>query len=183
MGKLAAAFATDLPWVLAVVLTLVAGLSDLRSRRIPNRLTVPALLIGMAVNAGTGGWRGLLHSVEGAAIGLGLLLPVVLLRGLGAGDWKLMGALGSFVGPNKTIEILLISIFMAGGWGIVEMVRQRRVKATLWNLWELVHGFVVFGLQPNPNISIDNRPLIKLPFGAVTAVATAVALSATWLGR
>lgn len=171
-----------LPWILALILALIAGLSDLRNRRIPNRLTVPAFLIGLTINGCAGGWHGLLRGVEGAGLGLVLLLPVVLLRGLGAGDWKLMGALGAFVGPNMTIEILLISVFMAGGWGVVEMVRQRRVKTTLWNLWELVHGFVVFGLQPNPNISIDSRPLIKLPFGAVAAVATAVALSAAWLG-
>ena len=169
------------PWILAVILTLVAGFGDLRTRRIPNRLTVPALLIGLGVNALLGGWHGFLMSLEGAGLGLGLLLPMVLLRGLGAGDWKLMGALGAMVGPSETLTILFVSICMAAGWGVVEMIRQRRVKATLWNLWELVHGFVVFGLQPNPNISIDTPPLIKLPFGVVTAVATATALSAAWL--
>jgi prepilin peptidase CpaA len=171
-----------LPWVLAVALALVAGMGDLRSRRIPNRLTVPALLLGVLVNSLLTGWKGFLLSLEGAGLGLAILLPVVLLRGLGAGDWKLMGALGAMVGPSETIKILVISVCMAAGWGVVEMVRQRRVKSTMGNLWELVHGFVVFGLQPNPNISIDAPPLIKLPFGAVAAVATAVALSAAWLG-
>jgi prepilin peptidase CpaA len=171
-----------LPWILAVVVALVAGMGDLRTRKIPNRLTVSALLIGLALNGALGGWHGLLMSLEGAGVGLGLLLPVVLLRGLGAGDWKLMGALGALVGPNETIIILLVSFCMAAGWGVVEMFRQHRVKSTLRNLWELVSGFVVFGLRPNPNISIDAQPLIKLPFGAVTAVATAVALSVAWLG-
>ncbi len=171
-----------LPWILAVILAIIAGLGDLRTRKIPNRLTVPALLIGIAVNVLLSGWHGLALSLEGAGIGLGLLLPVVLLRGLGAGDWKLMGALGAMVGPRMTITILIVSVCLAAGWGVVEMFRRRRVKSTLLNLWELVHGFVVFGLQPNPNISIDAPPLIKLPFGAVTAVATALALSAAWLG-
>ena len=171
-----------LPWILAVILVLIAGMGDLRTRRIPNRLTVPALLVGITVNVLVGGWHGLAMSLEGAAIGLGLLLPVVLLRGLGAGDWKLMGALGAMVGPSLTITILMVSVCLAAAWGVVEMFRQHRVKSTLLNLWELVHGFVVFGLQPNPNISIDAPPLIKLPFGAVTAVATALALSAAWLG-
>lgn len=171
-----------LPWILAVILALIAGMGDLRNRKIPNRLTVPAFALGILVNSLLGGWKGFLLSVEGAGLGLLILLPLVMLRGLGAGDWKLMGALGAMVGPGETINILLITVFMAAGWGVVEMVRQHRVKSTLWNLWELVHGFVVFGLQPNPNISIDAPPLIKLPFGAVTAVATAVALSAAWLG-
>jgi prepilin peptidase CpaA len=175
-------FMLHLPWILAVILALIAGLGDLRTRRIPNRLTVPALLTGVAVNVWLSGWHGLAMSLEGAGIGLGLLLPVVLLRGLGAGDWKLMGALGAMVGPGMTITILIVSVCLAAGWGVVEMFRQHRVKSTLLNLWELVHGFVVFGLKPNPNISIDAPPLIKLPFGAVTAVATALALSAAWLG-
>lgn len=169
------------PWILAVILALVAGLGDLRNRRIPNRLTVPALLAGLAVNGLLGGWHGLLVSLEGAGVGLAVLLPAVLLRGLGAGDWKLMGALGAMVGPKETIAILFVALLMAAGWGVVEMVRQRRVKSTLMNLWELVSGFAVFGLRPNSSISIDAQPLIKLPFGAVTAVATAVALSAAWL--
>jgi prepilin peptidase CpaA len=169
-------------WILAVILALFAGLGDLRSRKIPNALTVPALLVGIFVNSLLAGWKGFLTSVEGAGLGLVILLPLVLLRGLGAGDWKLIGALGAMVGPGETIRILLITVFLAAGWGVVEMVRQHRVKSTLWNLWELVHGFVVFGLQPNPNISIDAPPLIKLPFGAVAAVATALALSAAWLG-
>ena len=171
-----------LPWILAVIVAIIAGVGDLRTRKMRNRLAVPALLIGIGVNVLIGGWQGLALSLEGAGVGLGLLLPVVLLRGLGAGDWKLMGALGALVGPQMTLTILLVSICLAAGWGVVEMIRQRRVKSTLLNLWELVHGFVVFGLQPNPNISIDAPPLIKLPFGAVTAVATALALSAAWLG-
>lgn len=170
-----------LPWILAVLLALVAGLGDLRTRRIPNRLTVSAFLLGLAVNGLLGGWRGLLFSLEGAGVGLAVLLPVVLLRGLGAGDWKLMGALGAMVGPMETLMILFVSVLMAAGWGVVEMFRQRRVKSTLANLWELVHGFAVFGLRPNAKMTIDAQPLIKLPFGAVTAVATAVTLSAAWL--
>jgi prepilin peptidase CpaA len=171
-----------LPWILAVIFTVIAAMGDLRTRKIPNRLTVPALFLGITLNALLGGWHGLVLGLEGAGIGLGLLLPLVLLRGLGAGDWKLMGALGAMVGPRMTFTILAVSLCLAAGWGLVEMVRQRRVKSTFLNLWELVHGFVIFGLQPNPNISIDAPPLIKLPFGAVTAVATALALSAAWLG-
>jgi prepilin peptidase CpaA len=172
-----------LPWAFAVALTLIAGLGDLRNRKIPNRLTVPALLFGILLNGVLSGWQGFLVGVEGAGLGLAILLPVVLMRGLGAGDWKLMGALGAMVGPSEIIEILLVAVCMAAAWGLVEMVRQHRVKSTLRNLWELVHGFMVFGLRPNPNISIDAAPLIKLPFGAVAAVATAVTLSAAWIGR
>ena len=83
----------------AVALALIAGWTDLRSRRIPNWLTVPGLVIGMVANTVLGGWSGLKTSLLGALIGLALLLPFVLLRSLGAGDWKLAIALGCFTGP------------------------------------------------------------------------------------
>ncbi len=91
----------------AVLLSLVAGWTDLRSRRIPNWLTVPGLLIGVSANTVLSGWSGLNASLLGALVGLALLLPFVLLRSLGAGDWKLAGALGAFAGPGRLVDLLL----------------------------------------------------------------------------
>ena len=76
-------------------LAVIAGWTDLKSRRIPNWLTVPAFAVGVAANTVIGGWAGLKFSLLGALLGLGLLLPFVLVRSLGAGDWKLAGALGA----------------------------------------------------------------------------------------
>jgi prepilin peptidase CpaA len=98
----------------AVLLSVVAGWTDLRSRRIPNWLTVSGLVIGIAANTALGGWGGLKTSLLGAAVGLALLLPFVLLRSLGAGDWKLAGALGAFAGPGILVDLLLGSVFVAG---------------------------------------------------------------------
>src|ERR1043166_2446284 len=113
---------------LAVLLAGWAGWLDWRSRRIPNWLTVPALLLGIAVNAIAGGVAGGEAGLLGAGLGLALLLPFVLLRGLGAGDWKLMGALGAFLGPGRLLVVLFGTILIAGLMAVVEMVRRRRVK-------------------------------------------------------
>src|SRR6202521_4935713 len=83
---------------LPALLALVAGWTDWRSRRIPNWLTVPGLLVGVLLNGIAAGWPGLKSSLLGAGLGLLVLLPFVFLRSLGAGDWKLAGALGAFVG-------------------------------------------------------------------------------------
>ena len=85
-------------WILTLGFALYAGWLDLRTRRIPNWLTVPALFVGFVVNPILGGWYGAKASFEGAGLALGLLLPLVLLRGFGAGDWKLMGAVGALMG-------------------------------------------------------------------------------------
>ena len=94
-------------WMLAAVPALVAGWTDWRFRRIPNWLTVPALVAGIALNSLAAGWVGAKESLLGVGLGLGLLLPFVLIRSLGAGDWKLVGALGAFLGPSRLLIVLL----------------------------------------------------------------------------
>ncbi len=114
---------------------------------------------------------------------LGLLLPVVLLRGLGAGDWKLMGALGAILGWGRVLLVLLASLFLAGALAIFLIIRQRRVKSTLENLWELLRGFFFFGLQPNPEISLENPAASSVPFGAAAAMATVLCYGLALAGR
>jgi len=166
--------ATQIIWILTLALTLLAALLDWRSRRIPNWLSVPSLVIGVAVHAGIGGWHGALFSVEGAGLALLLLLPLVAMRALGAGDWKLMGAVGAFVGWQMFLFVLLGSILASGIMAVVQVLRMGRVMETLRNMVTLVRGFFAFGLKKNPQISLDNPRLIKLPFGVAVAAATLV---------
>jgi len=166
--------ATHVIWALTLALTLGASYTDLRERRIPNWLTVPGLFVGLAVHAWLGGWRGALMSLEGAGLALVILLPFVLVRGLGAGDWKLMGAVGAFLGPWMMLFVLVASSFVTGLIGIVRLVMLRRLKSTLINVLVLVQGFITFGLKPNPEISLDTPGLVKLPFGAMVAVGTLI---------
>jgi prepilin peptidase CpaA len=168
-----------LPWLLAIVFSAVAGWRDWQTRRIPNWLTVTGLFVGLAVNTAIGGWPGARAALEGAGLGLAVLLPFVLLRGLGAGDWKLAGGLGAFVGPARIFEILVIAVFVAGAMAIFEALRRHRMLATMRNLWTLVQGFFVFGLRPNSEISLENPALIKLPFAVAVAAATVISFSFT----
>jgi prepilin peptidase CpaA len=129
-----------------------------------------------------GGWPGAKASLEGLGLAFGLLLPLVLLRALGAGDWKLMGAVGAFLGPKLFLLVLLGSIFVSGLMAMVEMARTRRVRETLHNLGVLVKGFFSFGLRVNPQISLDNPHLLKLPFGVAVAISTLALFCATRWG-
>lgn len=167
-------------WTAALALAAVACWQDWKSRRVPNRLTVPALVAGLVANGIFGGWAGLWAALTGAGLALAILLPVVLLRGLGAGDWKLMGALGAWLGPQLILRVLFTAVLIAGAWAVIEMIRQRRVGQTLRNLWELVRGFVVFGLRPHPSLTIENPGLIRLPFAVAVAAATVISVSVAW---
>ena len=159
-------------WALALIFTLCAGWVDWRTRQIPNWLTVSGFLAGIAANSILGGWQGVKISLEGAGLALGLLLPLVLLRGLGAGDWKLMGAIGAVTGWRAMLSILVVSILMSGVMAMIQMALTKRMKTTLRNMLVVAKGLVTFGLRANPEISLDNPTLIKLPFGSAVAVAT-----------
>jgi prepilin peptidase CpaA len=163
---------TEPIWVLALAVACYGGWSDWRTRRIPNWLTVSGALTGLAANAILRGWHGAIMSLEGAGLALGLLLPLVLLRGFGAGDWKLMGAMGAVLGWREMLAVLFTSAVISGVMAVFQMVAARRVKETLRNMLTLAMGFAVGGLRANPEISLDNPDLIKQPFGAAVAAAT-----------
>jgi prepilin peptidase CpaA len=157
-------------WMLATIPAMAAGWTDWRSRRIPNWLTVPALFLGIAANTIALGWAGAKDSLLGAGLGLGLLLHFVLLKALGGGDWKLVGALGAFLGPPRLINVLLITVLAAGLMAVVVIVWKRRIGRTLRNLAQLLASLFTLRL-PGPDLSLDNPDSLKIPFGVAVAVA------------
>jgi len=162
----------------AVLLSLVAGWTDLRSRRVPNWLTIPGLLVGIAANTLLSSWSGLKASLLGAAVGLALLLPFVLLRSLGAGDWKLAGALGAFTGPGKLVDMLLASVFVAGLMAVALVIYKGRLRQTLRNIGHILISLVTFRL-PGSQVSLDNPESLKVPYGVALAL-TVVLYGILW---
>jgi len=171
--------ATTTTWALATAVGLTAGWIDWRSRRIPNWLTVSGAVIGIAFHTFHAGWMGASVGLMGMFLALICLLPLVLLRAMGAGDWKLMAALGAILGPVKMLIVLAGAILVSGVIGMVMIIRARRVKETFMNVFLLVQGFFSFGLRSCPEITLDNPGLLKLPFGVATAVATVLCFLAT----
>jgi prepilin peptidase CpaA len=168
-------------WAFALALTFLAGWLDWRTRRIPNWLTVGGFFVGITLHSWMAGWRGAITAFEGAGLALLILLPLVLKRALGAGDWKLMGGLGALLGPGMFLFVLLASVFVSGLMALVLLVLTKRVKTTLRNLVVLVRGFFSFGLRAHPEISLDNPKLLKLPFGVAAMIGTLICfLAARW---
>jgi prepilin peptidase CpaA len=154
-----------------MVLAGVAGFTDWRNRRIPNWLTVSGLIIGIAVNVIASGWGGLKTSLLGAGLGLLVLLPFVFVRSLGAGDWKLAGALGALVGWEVLADLLIASVFVAGIMALGLVIYKRRFKETLRNMGRLLGS--LFSLRmPGAEVSLDNPQSLKIPYGVALALAT-----------
>jgi prepilin peptidase CpaA len=152
----------------AMLLAVCAGWTDWRWRRIPNWLTVSGLLLGVIVNAVVGGLAGVKTSLLGVALGLALLLPFVLLRSLGAGDWKLAGALGAFTGPGRLVDLLLASILVAGVMAVMLVIYKRRTLQTIRNIGHILISLVTFRL-PGTRVSLDNPDSLKIPYGVALA--------------
>lgn len=113
----------SIAWWPTVVVVAIATVTDLRSRRIPNWLVFPFLVLGVGASSWQHGWHGAGQSAAG--IGLGLLIYGFLfwVGGMGAGDVKLCAAIGAWIGPEQ-LFIALIFTALAGG-----------VMALAWAMW------------------------------------------------
>ena len=158
------------PWIPAVLVATGAGVLDWRYRRIPNWLTVSGLAAGVAVNTILFRWPGLKTALLGTALGLGLLLPFVLVRSLGAGDWKLAGALGACLGPRQLFSVLMGTILVAGVMALAMVIWKGRLKRTLLNMAHLLDALLSLRM-PGPEVSLDDPQATKIPFGVAMALA------------
>src|SRR5271157_2322743 len=157
------------PWIPAEIVAITAGFLDWRYRRIPNWLTASGLAAGVAVNTILYRWPGLKAALLGTVLGLGLLLPFVLARSLGAGDWKLAGALGACLGPRQLLTVLMGTILVAGVMALAVVVWKGRVKRTLLNIAHLLAA--LFSLRmPGSEVSLVDPQSTKIPFGVAMAL-------------
>jgi len=157
------------PWIPAALVAIAAGFLDWRYRRIPNWLTASGLAAGVAVNTILFHWPGLKAALLGTALGLGLLLPFILVRSLGAGDWKLAGALGACLGPRQLLSVLVGTILVAGVMALAVVVWKGRLKRTLANIAQLLAALLSLRM-PASEVSLDNPQSTKIPFGVAMAL-------------
>ena len=157
----------------AIVLSVIAGWTDWRSRRIPNWLTVPGFVVGVALGVSLYGWSGLKNSLLGTGLAFALLLPFWLLKSLGAGDLKFAAALGAYTGPGPLIDILIGSIFVAGVMALALVIYKRRLLHTIKNIGHILLSLVTFRL-PGSHVTLDNPEALTIPKGVALALTVVV---------
>jgi prepilin peptidase CpaA len=152
-------------WVVAplLVLAALAVRADVRTRRIPNHLTFPALAIALASHAAFEGRVGFLNALTAMAIAGGVLLPGWLMGWMGAGDVKLMAAVGAWLGMPGAVLAVLAALVAGGVISVVIAVRQGV-------LWQALQGAAVLAVQSSRARSAPTTTGIRFPFaGAVLA--------------
>jgi prepilin peptidase CpaA len=170
------------PGVEVILLTLVlaAAVYDVRYRRIPNWITVGGVLIGLALNSFIGrndiapGWPGLRFSLVGLGVGFGVYLVFYALHAMGAGDVKLMAAVGAVVGWQDWFGIFVITAIVGGMMAIILVLYRGRFAKTLWNM-----GFILGQMKSGKAAYLSHEELdvrssksVGLPHGAVIAIGT-----------
>lgn len=151
---------------------------DIRTKRIPNLLTFGSAAVALAYSSWTHGLHGLLQSAAGWAIGVALFLPLFLLRGMGAGDVKFLGAVGAWLGPMEVLYAGLYSVMAGGVLALVVGGMHGYLGKAFSNLWALFGFWRAAGIQPLPGLTLEDSAGPRLAYGVAIAAGT---LAAVWL--
>lgn len=173
---------------------VAAAASDIRTRRIPNKLVAGGMLCGLALQslapAGNGlfsaawGGLGLGWALLGMLAGLALFMPLHLLRVLGAGDVKLLAMVGVWLGPRLLLGATLTTLLAGGLLAIAAMLIARRSREVLGNVRMLLTTLVL-GLPAGrvPPLHLAAGHGARLPYALAIALGTLAQLAWLFLQR
>ena len=113
---------------------LLASWIDYAKRKVPNWLNASLIVLGFAAQAYFYGSRGVANGALGLLVGLGVLMVPWLMHGMGAGDVKLMAAIGVWFGPWMTLLAFALGAIIGGGVAVIMIVSTGRLRHALGNL-------------------------------------------------
>jgi prepilin peptidase CpaA len=168
------------------VLTLLAMAAavDWRSRRIPNSVTFTMILSGITVNVASLGPTTGAQALLGFLSGLGLMLVLLLLGAIGAGDVKLMAGIGAWMGPEAVLKVFVLGAIIGAVIVLTQAIAQRRGKVLIRNSAVLAMNLAHIG-----DVGIDHvresgqasrsvdRPL---PYAVPVLIAMLVLVARSW---
>jgi prepilin peptidase CpaA len=159
-------------YAVVLIIVLIAVILDVRSRKIPNVLTFPAMAAGLMIQALNGGGHAFLSGICGMVLGMGLFFIIYLMGVMGAGDAKLIGAIGAFVGPKGVLTVSIFTALAGGIYALLLLLFYRcETKGTLKNI---KNTFLIFAMTKKLELGTEKeqqgKP--KLCYGIAIAVGT-----------
>ena len=162
----------------ALIVGAAACATDLHSRRIPNWLTFGATAAAIAFQYASAGPGGVQHAMSGWILGLLLFMPMFVLGGMGAGDVKLLAALGAWLGPSDAFYLAL-NASLAGGLIAVPLALRRRYLGTAFkNIGSLIKFWWMCGVRPLRSVSLESQSSPRLAYAVPMFLGTVVTV---WL--
>lgn len=159
-------------WWPTVALVAAATITDLRRRRIPNRLVLPFLVLAFVSSAVLRGWSGVWQSLLGVFLAAGIQGLPCWLGWMGMGDLKLSAAIGAWIGPAQFIEAFvmtsLFGLVIAIPWAVAGGFLGEAVLGT---------AGLIFGRRKG--LTLDHPAARKMPYAPAIALGTVC----SFLGR
>ena len=153
----------------ATAWALVGSVFDVKSRRIPNFITLPAFMFGLALHLALGGWRQLLSSFAAGIICGLIFLVFYIAGGMGAGDVKLITAVGCIAGMPHIAYLMVLTALAGGVMAVGLAVARGRLQETLASVGAIASHHTHEGLQPHPDLNLKNAATLRLPYALAIA--------------
>ncbi len=169
--------------ICALVTATIGAVTDIRDRRIPNRLTYGGLATALAVRCALSGWLGLRTGLAGLLLGGGIFYLLFLLGGMGGGDVKLMAAVGAWAGTAQVVAVLIAAAIAGGILAACYIVFNQRVLRTLLNSMKLISHHLSSGIQPHPSLNVRRPSSMRVPYGLAIAMGTLYCVGNTFWRR
>ena len=153
-------------------LMLAAAVFDVRSRRIPNALTVSGFVVAIALRFVAGPGAGI-DGLTGAVLAFVLCLPFFVLGVLGGGDAKLLMAVGAFMGPRDLLMAMLLIASIGGIVAVLDAARRGILLPVLYNCGDILKSWATLGRRGS-NRSLATDGALAIPYGVAIAMGALV---------
>jgi len=153
----------------ATACALLASVFDVKSRRIPNFITFPAFLFGLVLHFALGGWGQFFTALAAGVICGAVFLVFYLAGGMGAGDVKLIMAVGCIAGLNHVPYLLVLTALCGGVMAIALALARGQLQQRIMNVGTLASHHAHEGLQPHPELNLTNTQTLRLPYALAIA--------------
>jgi prepilin peptidase CpaA len=158
----------------ALLVAVMAAVTDLKARIVPNVLIVVGLVLGFGLQIHATGMPGFLRALEGAAIGLMVFLPFYLAGGMGAGDVKLMAALGACLGPMEILRVALVASLVGAMMAVAIASRRGTLARVLRSTGRLIAAWFTRWPRRIPELTLEAPGTLTIPYAVAIAAGAMV---------
>lgn len=156
-----------------LVLVALAAIYDWRLRKVPNWLNLSGAIVGIGLNTFFFAMHGLVSALLGLLLALAIYIPFHLLRAMGAGDAKLMAAVGAVAGPQNWLLILLYTMLAGGVMALAVAARSGRMRKTFTNTAVVAQDLLQLQSPArHPELDVRNPRSVRLPHAVSIAAGS-----------